>query len=104
MEQCKDFDFKCNTTSPKKVFKKSPEPLTTSSLQQLASNELHLSPKDTMKYAQHLYEGGYITYMRTDSKKYSNDFLNNIKQFISKTYGDQYISANIDQFIYFIIK
>jgi len=99
LEQCKDFDFKCNTTSPKKVFKKSPEPLTTSSLQQLASNELHLSPKDTMKYAQHLYEGGYITYMRTDSKKYSNEFLNNIKQFISKTYGDQYISANIDQFI-----
>ena len=58
LEQCKEFEFKCNTTPPKKVFKKPPEPLTTSSLQQLASNELHLSPKETMKYAQHLYEGG----------------------------------------------
>jgi DNA topoisomerase-1 len=57
--------FICNVSSPKKVIKKAPEPLTTSTLQQLASNELHLSPKDTMKYAQQLYESGYITYMRT---------------------------------------
>jgi DNA topoisomerase-1 len=97
LEECKNFDFHCNTTTPKKVFKKSPEPLTTSSLQQLSSNELHMSPKETMKYAQHLYEGGYITYMRTDSKKYSQEFVNNVKQFISEKYGEQYISANIDQ-------
>ena len=69
LEKCKSWEFLCSTTSPKKVIKKPPEPLTTSSLQQLASNELHMSPKETMKYAQQLYEGGYITYMRTDSKK-----------------------------------
>ena len=104
LEQCKEFDFKCNTTPPKKVFKKPPEPLTTSSLQQLASNELHLSPKETMKYAQHLYEGGYITYMRTDSKKYSNEFINNVKQFITNSYGIQFISSNIDQLVVSMIK
>jgi DNA topoisomerase-1 len=104
LEQCKEFDFKCITLPIKKVFKKQPEPLTTSSLQQLASNELHLSPKETMKYAQHLYEGGYITYMRTDSKKYSNEFINNVKEFITKTYGDQFISSNIDQLVVSLIE
>ena len=83
----------------KKIIKKSPEPLTTSSLQQLASNELHISPKDTMKYAQQLYESGYITYMRTDSKKYSNEFIYNVKKYIKTTYSDQYISNTIDNLI-----
>ena len=49
LEACKCWDFVCSTTSPKKVIKKAPEPLTTSSLQQLASNELNMSRKDTMK-------------------------------------------------------
>ena len=34
LEQCISWDFICSTTSPKKVIKKAPEPLTTSSLQQ----------------------------------------------------------------------
>jgi len=99
LEECKHFHFLCSITSPKKIIKKSPEPLTTSSLQQLASNELHISPKDTMKYAQQLYEGGYITYMRTDSKKYSNEFIDNVKKYIKTTHSDQYISNTIDNLI-----
>ena len=96
LTECKDFSFICNCASPKKVIKKAPEPLTTSSLQQLASNEQHLSPKDTMKYAQQLYEAGYITYMRTDSKKFSMDFIESLKIYISTNHGKEYISQNID--------
>ena len=88
--------FICNVSPAKKVIKKAPEPLTTSSLQQVASNELHLSPKDTMKYAQQLYEGGYITYMRTDSKKYSNEFIETTSKYIVSTYGETYVSQTID--------
>ncbi len=88
--------FICNVSSPKKVIKKAPEPLTTSTLQQLASNELHLSPKDTMKYAQQLYESGYITYMRTDVKKYSKEFIENTSKYIATTYGLTYISQALD--------
>jgi DNA topoisomerase-1 len=96
LEQCKMWQFICNVTAPKKTIKKAPEPLTTSNLQQLASNELHMSPKDTMKYAQQLYEAGLITYMRTDSKKYSPEFVNNVKTYIRDYYGEQYISQVID--------
>ena len=99
LELCKSYDFKFSVSTPKRTIKKSPEPLITSTLQQLASNELHMSPKETMKYAQQLYEGGHITYMRTDSKKYSTEFINNTKQFISTTYGAQFISQNIDNLI-----
>ena len=99
LEKCKIFDFEYTSTSPKKTIKKPPEPLTTSTLQQLASNELHLSPKDTMKYAQQLYEGGYITYMRTDSKKYSVEFVDKAKAYIKSKYGEQYISQGINNLI-----
>lgn len=99
LEQAKTWKHIYTVTAPKKTIRKSPEPLTTSTLQQLASNELHLSPKETMKYAQQLYEGGYITYMRTDSKKYSKEFVDSVKQVIVDNYGEQYISQNIDSLI-----
>jgi len=100
LEKCKCWDFLCSTTSPKKIIKKAPEALTTSSLQQLASNEINMSPKDTMKYAQQLYEAGLITYMRTDSKKYSNEFIDNVKKYVINEHGEQYISPNIDNLIF----
>ena len=85
-------------SKPIKVLKSPPEPFTTSRLQQVASNELHYSPKETMRLCQILYEAGYITYMRTDSKTYSGEFIENVKNHIRRTYaeGDKYISENID--------
>jgi DNA topoisomerase-1 len=73
-------------SQPIKVFKSPPEPFTTSRIQQVASNELHYSPKETMRICQLLYEGGFITYMRTDSKTYSVDFLEEVKQYITANY------------------
>lgn len=83
-------------SQPSKVKKDPPEPFTTSRLQQVASNECHFSPKETMKLCQTLYEGGYITYMRTDSKKYSADFLESAKKYIQSNYDSKYINENID--------
>jgi len=82
-------------SQPIKVYKSPPQPFITSTLQQTASNELHYSPKETMRLCQNLYEGGYITYMRTDSKTYSKEFVDSTKEYISRTYEDKYINKNI---------
>ena len=89
-----DYSFVYTCSPPKKTIKQAPEPLTTSSLQQLASNELHLSPKQTMKLAQELYENGLITYMRTDSKKYSQQFINAAAQYITDKFGEKYVGLH----------
>ena len=78
-------------SSPVLVQKPPPSPFTTSRLQQVASNELHYSPKETMSLCQRLYEGGYITYMRTDSTTYSKDFIEIATDFIQKKYGERYV-------------
>jgi DNA topoisomerase-1 len=93
-----DFSHIYTCTKPVKVFKNPPEPFTTSRIQQVASNELHYAPKETMRICQLLYEGGFITYMRTDSKTYSAEFLEVVKEYIVSTYaqGEKYIGENID--------
>ena len=73
-------------------------PFTTSSLQQDSSSRLRLSPSRTMSIAQQLFQGinlgngeeGLITYMRTDSTALSNESLNEINKYITKSYGDNY--------------
>ncbi len=65
-------------------------PFTTSSLQQDASRKFGFSVKKTMMIAQRLYESGYITYMRTDSTRISNEARNMAKEYIVKKYGAKY--------------
>ena len=73
-------------------------PFITSTLQQEASSKLGFSAKKTMMLAQNLYEGidlknetvGLITYMRTDSTRLSNDFVNAAYDLIEKEYGNEY--------------
>lgn len=76
--------------------KKQPQPYTTSSLQQACSSGLKMSPKSTMSSCQKLYEAGYITYMRTDSKTYSTEFIAKASEFIQKTYGEEFILSDIN--------
>ena len=89
----KNYYYSCS--KPEKEWRKSPEPFITSTLQQKASNEYSYSPKETMKIAQQLYEGGFITYMRTDNKKYSQEFIDLIKIFIQKEWNENYIRPNL---------
>jgi DNA topoisomerase-1 len=96
LEGSADFKHIYSCSKPVKVFKMQPEPFTTSKLQQASSNDLHISPKETMKICQTLYEAGYITYMRTDSKTYSKDFIDKTKKYIETNYDASYINKEID--------
>ena len=96
LEESVNFEHIFSKKDIKQVSRKPPEPFTTSTLQQCASNVYHYSPKATMKYAQTLYENGLITYMRTDSKTYSKEFIESAKTFIGENYDENYIHTNID--------
>ena len=61
-----------------------PAPFTTSTLQQAASNALKMNPKATMETAQELYQGGHITYMRTDSPNLSDEAITDIRSLASQ--------------------
>lgn len=65
-------------------------PFITSTLQQEASSKLRMSIKRTMQVAQELYEGGFITYMRTDSFNMSEDFKASAKTYIDNAFGPDY--------------
>ena len=99
LELCKTHDYLYKCTAPTKVNKTQPEPFTTSKLQQTVSNELRYSPKETMKLCQSLYEGGYITYMRTDSKTYSKDFVDSVKPYVLSNYDAKYLRNDIDTLV-----
>ena len=71
----------------KKVIKNPSAPFTTSTFQQEVYNLYHIPPKVAMQSAQRLYEGGFITYMRTDSVQLSEDSMKNIEKFIHQEYG-----------------
>ncbi len=74
-----------------KEIKNPPVPFTTSSLQQNSYNSLNFSTSKTMFIAQKLYEKGYITYIRTDSRKLSDFIISDIKYFVLEKFGKEYL-------------
>ena len=99
-KQAEDFLTKCKSAKfcvqevIVKPQKRTPAPpFTTSTLQQEAAHKLGFTVAQTMMVAQHLYESGRITYMRTDSVNLSNLCLNACKTLISGNMGEQYVKT-----------
>ena len=95
LEKSAEWEHEYTCSKPVAKKKQAPLPFTTSTLQQKASNILHFSPKRTMTTAQKLYEQGYITYMRTDSRTYSKEFISKAKSFIENKWSEDYVNENI---------
>ena len=66
-------------------------PFTTSTMQQDAGSRLGWGAQLTMRIAQSLYEGGYITYMRTDSVNLSQTAINAARSAAQSLYGKDHI-------------
>jgi len=79
----------------KDVKRNAPAPFTTSTYQQAVSSMLGISGEDAMRIAQKLYESGYITYMRTDSVRLSDEALSMAKTYITNKFGNEYYEKHI---------
>jgi DNA topoisomerase-1 len=66
-------------------------PFITSTLQQEGGRKLGLTSRQVMQAAQALYEGGYITYMRTDSVTLSTEALAAARSQVRELYGDRFL-------------
>lgn len=106
----KDLDTKGDflvTNVVKKERKQRPRPaFTTSTMQQVANNQLKFRTRKTMMAAQQLYEGinlgkqgnvGLITYMRTDSTRISAVAKQEAASYITENYGKEYSANNPQQ-------
>ncbi|MES2353911.1 MAG: type I DNA topoisomerase [Pseudomonadota bacterium] len=82
-------------------------PFTTSTLQQESVRKLGFSTDRTMTVAQQLYEGidvgggavGLISYMRTDSVSLSKEALGDIRDYIGKQYGADYLPGKAVEYV-----
>ena len=90
LEACKDARFRVSAVTKHPVKRSPAPPFTTSTLQQEAARKLGFSVSQTMMVAQRLYEGGNITYMRTDSVNLSSLAINTSKEEVAALYGEEY--------------
>ena len=90
LEKCKEATYTVESVSKKPLKRTPAPPFTTSTLQQEAARKLGFTVSQTMMVAQHLYENGRITYMRTDSVNLSGLCINASKEEIKNLYGEEY--------------
>jgi DNA topoisomerase-1 len=91
LESSKEFQHKCLGFKISRYIQEPPKPLTTSKMLQISP----YPPKETMNILQTLYEDGFITYIRTDSKNYSNEFITLVKKYITEKYSEKYVGTNL---------
>ena len=90
IEGLKGADYRIADIAVKEVRRNPSAPFTTSTLQQEAARKLGFSAKQTMVIAQHLYENGHITYMRTDSANLAASALATAHAVIGREFGKEY--------------
>ena len=91
LESCKGCRFSVQDITTKPLKRTPAPPFTTSTMQQEAAHKLGFTVAQTMMVAQHLYENGLITYMRTDSVNLSKLCLNASKKVITEQMGEEYV-------------
>ncbi len=94
LKSCVGASFTVSKAEEKPTKRYPAAPFTTSTLQQEAGRKLGMSVAQTMSVAQHLYEQGLITYMRTDSVNLSSQAIGQCKTEITKLFGEKYSAAH----------
>ncbi|NIP57120.1 MAG: type I DNA topoisomerase, partial [Gemmatimonadetes bacterium] len=103
LEDVKGLEFRAAEVKRRERRKNPFPPFTTSTLQQEAAKRLRFSAKQTMAFAQRLYEGveiggrgavGLITYMRTDSTRVSGGAVGAARSWVEREFGEKYLPSS----------
>ena len=89
--ELREADFTVASVEAKPYTRKPYPPFRTSTLQQEAGRKLRFAARRTMSAAQRLYEGGFITYMRTDSTTLSAAAIDATRRLVTERYGAEYL-------------
>ncbi|MGJ9412734.1 type I DNA topoisomerase [Aeromicrobium sp. CF4.19] len=87
----RDQAFGVRSVESKPYTRKPYPPFRTTTMQQEASRKFGFGAARTMQVAQRLYEGGHITYMRTDSSTLSQTALTAARRQVKELYGGDYL-------------
>ena len=89
--ELEESEFAIASVEAKPYTRKPYPPFRTSTLQQEAGRKLRFGARRTMSAAQRLYEGGFITYMRTDSTTLSAAALTSARKLVEEKYGKDFL-------------
>lgn len=104
VDDIKDKTFKIHQIKETEKRRFPGPPFITSTLQQEAFNRLKFTANKTMLFAQQLYEGieigvqgptGLITYMRTDSTHVSEEATRELRRYVKRYYGANYLEKSV---------
>jgi len=86
-----DAPFAVTSVERKPYTRRPYPPFRTATLQQEAGRKFRFGARRTMSAAQRLYEGGFITYMRTDSTNLSGTALDAARSLVAARFGKEYL-------------
>ena len=98
LEEISGEQWRVESVTQKEIRTRPAPPFITSTLQQEGNRKLRLSARETMRTAQHLYEQGFITYMRTDSPALSKDGIASARESVKEHFGERYLSREARQY------
>jgi DNA topoisomerase-1 len=90
-EELVDPPFTVTSVERKPYTRRPYPPFRTATLQQEAGRKFRFGARRTMSAAQRLYEGGFITYMRTDSTNLSGAALDAARSLVAARFGKEYL-------------
>jgi len=95
INECKESHNVVCSVENKLRYENPKNPFSTATFQQECSNKIGLTVKQSQDTAQALYDKGFISYHRTDSEAFEEEFENVLKDYVSKTFDKEYVSGTV---------
>lgn len=94
-KECKGNPFIVESVEYKDRFENPKPPFCTATFQQECANKLGLTVEQAQSCAQKLFDSGKISYHRTDSEVFEEEFTNELKAFVRNKFPKEYVSGTV---------